>query len=214
MELLKGKSMWVIKIGGSLLGNPVLLDWLQVVAKLGDGQVVIVPGGGIFADTVRNAQKVSGMSEHCAHVLAVKSMDQYGLLLQDLVPELVTASTELELAERSWQHRGIVWLPSHMVLSDDSITQSWEVTSDSLAAWLARKLSAKHLVVVKEKKLDKTAVVDWSYIRSNQLVDDAFDSFVECCDFSTWILHSSDIVAFQSGFTELALNSVAKKIVD
>ena len=41
-----------------------------------------------------------------------------------------------EIDERTWQHRAIVWLPSHMVFADDNIPQSWDVTSDSLAAWL------------------------------------------------------------------------------
>ena len=53
------KSMWVVKIGGSLLGSPELERWLEVVAKHGDGKIIIVPGGGLFANAVRDAQKIS-----------------------------------------------------------------------------------------------------------------------------------------------------------
>ncbi|OZA05848.1 MAG: uridylate kinase, partial [Methylophilaceae bacterium 17-44-8] len=45
--------MWVIKLGGSLLGTDELQQWLSCIAEYGDGRVVIVPGGGVFADTVR-----------------------------------------------------------------------------------------------------------------------------------------------------------------
>ncbi|HQR50635.1 MAG TPA: uridylate kinase [Methylophilaceae bacterium] len=141
--------MWVVKLGGSLLGTPELRQWLDLLARQSDGRVVIVPGGGIFADTVRSAQTVGGYDDVAAHHMALLGMEQYGLALQSLQPQLVTASSELEIAERSWQHRAIVWLPSQMVLADDSIPMNWEVTSDSLAAWLARKIGANRLVLVK-----------------------------------------------------------------
>ena len=51
--LLKEKSMWVVKIGGSLLGSPELERWLEVAAKFSDGNIIIVPGGGVFANAVR-----------------------------------------------------------------------------------------------------------------------------------------------------------------
>ncbi|MES1987104.1 MAG: uridylate kinase, partial [Pseudomonadota bacterium] len=124
--------MWVIKLGGSLLGAPELLRWLELLVKFGDGKVVIVPGGGLFANSVREAQQISNASDEVAHQLALLAMDQFGLLLAGMNPGLVTASSELELAERGWQHRGIVWLPSKMALADTSIPQNWQVTSDSL----------------------------------------------------------------------------------
>ena len=146
-RFIKDSSMWVVKIGGSLLGSPELERWLEIFVKYSDGNIIIVPGGGIFADAVREAQKLTKISDACAHKLAVLAMDQFGLLLANLNPLLATARTECEIDERTWQHRAIVWLPSHMVFADDSIPQSWDVTSDSLAAWLAKKLNAKQLVL-------------------------------------------------------------------
>ena len=67
-------------------------------------------------------------------------------MLAGMNPALVTASSELEIAERGWQHRGIVWLPSKMVLADDSIPKNWEITSDSLSA-----VSYTHLDVYKRQ---------------------------------------------------------------
>ncbi|MCE9633843.1 MAG: uridylate kinase [Methylophilales bacterium] len=141
--------MIVVKLGGSLLGSTELPLWLSTIASNSDGHVVIVPGGGAYADVVRKVQKVAKFDDAIAHQLAVLAMDQFGLTLAALEPRLVTARHELEIAERSWQHRGIIWLPSIMVLADENIPQNWDVTSDSLAAWLATQLNAKHLVIVK-----------------------------------------------------------------
>ena len=141
--------MWVVKLGGSLLGTPELKTWLSILARQSDGRIVIVPGGGVFADTVRTAQPIGGYDDATAHQMALLAMEQYGLVMKSLQPELVTAASELEIAERSWQHRAIIWMPSHMALADESIPMNWEVTSDSLSAWLAHKIGADRLVLVK-----------------------------------------------------------------
>lgn len=167
--------MWVVKLGGSLLGTPELKSWLDVFAKHGDGRVVIVPGGGIYADAVRDAQKIAGFSDEAAHHLALLAMEQYGLTMEALQPALATAASELEISERSWQHRGIVWLPCSMVLADDAIPKSWEVTSDSLAAWLAHKINASRLLLVKHDAVDEN--MSWEEMSSADIVDTAFPAF-------------------------------------
>lgn len=147
-------TMWVIKLGGSLLGSPALKSWLDVLVKFGDGKVVVVPGGGLFADAVREAQSKTGVDDKTAHKMAVMAMDQYAALMIGLNPELAIASSELEIAEMGWQHRAIVWKPSPMVLADESLPTSWDLTSDSLAAWLADKLNAEHLLIVKSAEIE------------------------------------------------------------
>lgn len=168
--------MWVVKLGGSLLGTPELKSWLDLLARQSDGRIVIVPGGGVFANTVRNAQPVGGYDDAAAHHMALLAMEQYGLAIKSLQPQLVTASSELEIAENSWQHRAIVWLPSHMVLADDTIPASWDVTSDSLAAWLAHKIGANRLVLVKHGEFADTTL-DIEQLMHDGIVDAAFAEF-------------------------------------
>lgn len=176
--------MIVVKLGGSLLGSAELPVWLSTIASNSDGHVVIVPGGGAYADAVRQVQQVAQFDDATAHQLAVLAMDQYGLTLAALEPRLATAKHELEIAERSWQHRGIVWLPSAMVLADDHIPQNWDVTSDSLAAWLATQINAKHLVVVKSAA--QTAKLSPQQLAEQGWVDAAFPQFAAAmpCPFS------------------------------
>jgi 5-(aminomethyl)-3-furanmethanol phosphate kinase len=208
---LKGKSMWVVKIGGSLLGSPELERWLDVAAKHSDGKIVIVPGGGVFADAVREAQILSKISDACAHRLAVLAMDQFGLLLANMNPLLATASSEMEIDERTWQHRGIVWLPSRMVLADNNIPKNWDMTSDSLAAWLAHKLGAQHLILVKsDKPADKRLCL--KTITDDGLVDEVFGDFALNKAFSPWIVKKSDFVHFEDGVDIERLTRVASSI--
>ena len=195
--------MWVIKIGGSMLGEPELAHWLDILVKYGDGKVVVVPGGGLFADAVREAQQLTNISDAMAHKLALLAMDQFGLLMAGINPALATASSELEIAERGWQHRGIVWLPSKMVLADGSIPQNWQVTSDSLSAWLADKLGATQLMLVKSKSLtayQEMLSTPLQKLVENELVDSQFVEFAIGQKYQTWLLNKMDYNIFEQGF--------------
>jgi aspartokinase-like uncharacterized kinase len=206
--------MWVIKLGGSLLGAPELAKWLEITDKLGNGNVVIVPGGGLFADSVRKAQMITNVSDAVAHKMALLAMDQYGLMLAGMNPALVTASSELEIAERGWQHRGIVWLPSQMVLADNSIPQNWQVTSDSLSAWLANKLGAEHLILVKYKSLityQNETSNRLQLLLDDELIDGQFVHYITGQDYQTWLLNKTDYSLFEQGFNvqELKKNGLS-----
>ncbi|MEZ0317815.1 MAG: uridylate kinase [Methylophilaceae bacterium] len=192
--------MWVVKLGGSLLGTPELKQWLEVFTRHGDGKVVIVPGGGIFADAVRESQKLTDISDLVAHKMAVMAMDQFGVMMTGLNPGLVTAASELEIAERGWQHRAIVWLPSNMVCADDAIPASWQVTSDSLAAWLAAKLNAEHLILVKQKR-PSVAQISVDRLIKDGMLDEHFGDFIAGQTFKTWVLGKADHAAFNDGIS-------------
>lgn len=186
--------MWVVKLGGSLLGSPELPRWLEMLVKISDGKVIIVPGGSVFANAVREAQALSGVDDATAHHLALLAMDQFGLLLTGINPRLVTASSELELAERGWQHRAIVWLPSKMVLADDTIPKSWNITSDSLSAWLANKIGAERLLLVKSKPLntyEASPSVSLQTLIDDELVDEAFSDYCMAQHIQTYLVHKT-----------------------
>ncbi|MCX7190459.1 MAG: uridylate kinase [Methylotenera sp.] len=200
--------MWIIKIGGSLLGSPELLRWLEVLVKFSKGHVIIVPGGGLFADAVREAQKLTNASDAVAHQLALLAMDQFGLLLAGMNDGLVTASSELEIAERGWQHRAMVWLPSQMILADQSIPQNWQVTSDSLSAWLANKLGAEQLILVKSKSLisyQKESVCYPQLLADDELIDSQLMRYIAGKKYQTWLLNKADYSVFDEGLNLMNL---------
>lgn len=209
--------MWVIKLGGSLLGTPELARWLEIIVKYSDGKVVVVPGGGLFANSVREAQQISNASDEVAHQLALMAMDQFGLLLAGMNSDLVTASSELEIAERGWQHRGIVWLPSKMAMADSSIPKNWQVTSDSLSAWLANKLGAEQLILVKSKPLisyQKEAPTALQHLVDDEVIDSQFVNFSAEKNFQAWVLNKVDYSIFEHGFSEQKLKEKSLLIND
>jgi 5-(aminomethyl)-3-furanmethanol phosphate kinase len=208
---VKENSMWVVKVGGSLLGSPELKKWVDVLASCTDQRLIIVPGGGVFADAVRQAQVHSNVSDACAHELAMLAMDQFGLMIANMNATLATASSECEIDERTWQHRSIIWLPSKMVLADDEIEKSWDVTSDSLAAWVAHKMEAKHLILIKSDKPDQQQIAAKKAVETG-LLDAAFEQYGAQPSFSSWVLKKTDYVHFEDGIDLEKLRKVASKI--
>jgi dihydroneopterin aldolase len=168
--------MIVVKLGGSLAGGPSLKPWLDAMSDLAT-PCVVVAGGGVFADTVRDAQGKFGFSDNAAHAMALLAMEQYAFMLADLAPALVPAPTLDAIVTISQSGRVPVWLPVGMVLGEAEIAASWEVTSDSLAAWLAGRLGARHLVLVKSAEAsDGSSPTDWV---ASGLVDPAFPDYAE-----------------------------------
>ena len=126
----------ILKLGGSLHDAPELGAWLKAVATVRGPPRILVPGGGPFADAVRAAQADMGFHDLAAHRMAILAMQQYGLALQAKEPRLVLAETEAQLRAVSAGH-GAVWLPWLLGRARRAIEASWEITSDSLALWLA-----------------------------------------------------------------------------
>src|SRR3972149_2570085 len=69
--------MWVVKLGGSLINTCDLPSTLKTLADHGAGNVVIVPGGGVFADQVRYLQKELQIDDTTAHRMALRAMEQF-----------------------------------------------------------------------------------------------------------------------------------------
>ncbi len=138
----------VVKLGGSFAFSAHLQDWIGAIAACG-GRVVIAPGGGPFADTVRSAQRRMGFGDRTAHEMAILAMEQYGRALASLDSRLSPADT-VEAIRRDFDAGRVpVWMPTRMALPADDIAPSWDLTSDSLAAWLAARIGARRLFLVK-----------------------------------------------------------------
>jgi 5-(aminomethyl)-3-furanmethanol phosphate kinase len=166
----------VVKLGGSLAAAGTLASWLAVAIEHGGGRGVIVPGGGAFADAVRAAQRRHGFTDLAAHRMAVLAMEQYAWLLRDLAPALVACASLEEMRGALGGGGVALWLPSRMVLADPLIAANWQVTSDSLAAWLARRLEAAHLVLVKSVPTPPATAAELAALG---LVDPAFPAYAE-----------------------------------
>ena len=153
------RPLAVVKLGGSLFGAPTLHALLDVAIRHG---ALVVPGGGPFADAVRAQQPTLGFDDRAAHEMAILAMAQGAVLVQSLRPELARAASPDEIARAAADGRPSVWLPVPMALGAD-VPASWDVTSDSLALWLARETGAARIVFVKSAPAPSTPnVADWA----------------------------------------------------
>lgn len=157
MHGLARRSALVVKIGGSLTETGRLGAVLRSVARA-RRPLVIVPGGGAYADAVRERQRREGFSDPEAHRLAILAMHDMAADVMSLQPGLVAADTVAAIRAH-WQHgRTPVWLPARMCLRDTTIPADWSITSDGLAARLAEQLGRLPVVLVKSVRVARSAV--------------------------------------------------------
>jgi hypothetical protein len=145
--------MWIVKLGGSLAHDLRLQGWLAMLAELGGGRVTVVPGGGAFADAVRASQRHWRFADLPAHNMAVLAMAQTAYLFHALEPRLALAADEAAIRRTLHAGQPALWVPMMLLRDAPDLLTSWDVTSDSLALWLARLLHAERLVVVKACKV-------------------------------------------------------------
>jgi 5-(aminomethyl)-3-furanmethanol phosphate kinase len=137
----------VIKVGGGLLRDERLEGLRRACAEATEmaarRPVLVVPGGGPFADAVRAVDERVGLDDATAHALAMRAMDQLGVLLRPLLPAAdllsdLVAPRALGLLQVAPAFMGRAGVP-----------ESWTVTSDSLAVLAAAAIGADEAVLLK-----------------------------------------------------------------
>jgi aspartokinase-like uncharacterized kinase len=148
----------VVKVGGSLAREPGLLRDVMGALAAAHPLPLVVPGGGALADGVRALYAHVGLSEQTAHRMALLALDQQALWLAELAgtagsarrvsPAQVVRSVD-EIAEAVRAGALPVLAPADWLGLEEPLPVSWEVTSDSIAAWVAGRLGARRLFLLK-----------------------------------------------------------------
>jgi len=170
----------LIKIGGSLARTPKVLKRLckniEIIRK--EQELCIVPGGSRFADVVREMYNEYELTDESAHKMAILSMDQYGFMLNDLIPNSQLFSILKEYKKILKAKRTPVFLPSKYMFRKDPLDNSWNITSDSIAIYLAKKLKINTVIIVTDvnglfdqdpRKVSKPKFIE--KISANELLD-------------------------------------------
>lgn len=199
--------MWVIKIGGSLAGDTVLADWLEELDALGGGRVVIVPGGSAYADVARRAQAEWQVNDVVAHNMAILGMCQYAFLLQGLCPELVLAANERELERAVHSGRVALWMPLEMLRREPDELTTWDVTSDSLSLWLANRLNAERVILVKSCPVPSDG--NWHDLTAAGIVDRAFPALAADAAYPIHVLERTELARMRELLTDTKLSCMA-----
>jgi 5-(aminomethyl)-3-furanmethanol phosphate kinase len=207
----------VVKVGGGLghgAGEDALRPLCRILGELGERHaLLVVPGGGRFADAVREADRRFGVRATTSHRMAILGMEQFGWLLSDLIPGAERCA-DLAQAGGLADGRTTVLLPARLAL--DALPASWQVTSDSIAAWVAGQVGADRLVLLKEvdglfaewpargQPLARLTVAELAALRPGG-VDAYLPTALERASFETWVIGGRDpervVKLFESGTT-------------
>jgi 5-(aminomethyl)-3-furanmethanol phosphate kinase len=179
--------MWVVKLGGSLNTHPILPAWLDLLAECGGGRVILVGGGGSFADEVRRTQAHWQFGDLSAHNMAVLAMAQSAYLMHGLNPALQLTRSKADI--RRVLHKGCtaLWLPFELQREQLDVPTNAEHSSDSIALDLARRLNAERLVVVKSCPINPRASL--AELCASGIVDEHFARLSDGAAFPIDLVH-------------------------
>jgi aspartokinase-like uncharacterized kinase len=165
----------VIKVGGSLVETGRLNE---VLARIADARrpVIVVPGGGSFADKVRDLQNALRFDDASAHRLAILGMHQMAEVYFKLERRLAPADSLTGIARILATGLIPVWMPLHMVQQDETIPRDWTITSDGLAARLAQRLGSAGVVLLKSCEVDPKASLE--DLAQEGIVDPVFPKII------------------------------------
>jgi 5-(aminomethyl)-3-furanmethanol phosphate kinase len=151
--------------------------------------VIVVPGGGTFADAVRIAQAELGFDDAVAHHMAILAMHQTAHMLAGLEARLAPVETLPAIRRTLTEGRIPVWLPWKLSERDTTIPADWSVTSDGLAARLAERLGRASVVLIKSCKVPDGATLQRLALET---VDPTFVEIVERAGLSWRVLGAGD----------------------
>jgi 5-(aminomethyl)-3-furanmethanol phosphate kinase len=140
----------VVKVGGSLAQIPEILRVLcnKLSEYALEYKLIIVPGGGRFADVVRDFDHDFTLSRKTSHKMAILGMDQYAMLLADIMPGSHLVRTFNEMESLSEVKETQILLPSPIMFEENPLENSWDVTSDSITAYLAGRLGTPKVILI------------------------------------------------------------------
>ena len=133
----------VVKIGGSLFPNYAI----DLANKLENTNSCIVLGGGEFANLIRKYDDEIKFSEETNHWTAIDCMDIIAKLVNDKVKSSKLAYSIDEVNKISDEGFTPIFIVSEFLKTEDPFECSWDVTSDSIAAYISHLLNAKLLIV-------------------------------------------------------------------
>lgn len=182
--------MKIVKLGGSLTCDDQLHVCVTHIAtqRQASQSVIIVPGGGKFADQVRQAQQQWHFNDAVAHHMAILAMQQMALLINALQPDWRLIKNLAELTQPL--SNVVIWWPEINLLNDYAVPASWAITSDSLAVWLGTQLAVGEIIIVKAAEIPVGASL--ISLVAHGILDAAFMHYANEFQNKITVVHSGD----------------------
>ncbi len=188
-------SIAVLKLGGSLLDLSDLSVRIQsVFANLNGDRPLLICGGGNAADIVRRWHQCFRLDEERSHWLALVAIRLNQQLLLDLLPKLELVANRAA-AESVWQRDRVPLLDlAEFMRTEEAsldvherLPHTWEVTSDSLAAWVTMRWPAERLILLKSVDLPNAQTHDPEQLVKQGLIDSFLPQLTNSIPTIEWI---------------------------
>lgn len=187
----------VVKVGGSLSRGAGLNALCREISHLSrQYRLLVVPGGGEFADRVRDACKRYSLNDTTAHYMALLAMNQHAYMLNQLIIDSGLIEEVDSVPKTVERGRTAILLPASLIMQTDPLPHSWQVTSDSIAAWVSQKANCGLLVLLKDVDgllgFDKELIADMAVdelAAHTGGVDEYLAHFLASAQLETWIIN-------------------------
>jgi Uncharacterized archaeal kinase related to aspartokinases, uridylate kinases len=146
-------NLFVLKLSGHMINHSeILAKTIHVLRSLAQlAKFMLVPGGSIFADYVRDLQVKMGFSDDVAHWLAIKAMEMYGAYIARIDESgiIIEAHDLVEAYEVLKQGKIPIVMPYRILRRFNELPHDWSVTSDSISVYIANLVKADMIVLAK-----------------------------------------------------------------
>jgi hypothetical protein len=150
---MKREISAVIKLGGSMLLNHIdsIKPLFQTLFEQGKfHRLIIIPGGGSLANEVRRMYREYNLSDSTAHFMAVLAIDQNAFMINQFLERSRVVFDTSDARRTTKGHQVAILAPFRLMLNRDPLPHSWNITSDSISAYVAKTLRAEKLILLKD----------------------------------------------------------------
>ena len=183
-----------------------IMQLLSEYAKKKSLSFIVIPGGGPFAEVIRKLSEKNAIADDTAHWMAVLAMHQYGLFLADAESKLSVVDRVEELNNAN---PICIVLPYEILKADDSLPHTWDVTSDTIAAFIAHKVGEQTFIKLTDVDglLDENGLVI-KRIHAQELIDKADQGCVDA-ELPRFLLqHTMSCVIVNGNVPERIINVI------
>ncbi|MFX1260348.1 MAG: hypothetical protein ACFFAN_21060 [Promethearchaeota archaeon] len=156
----------IVKIGGKILENSedlkaTLTQFKELLSQKRIQKIIIIPGGGSYANFVRKLDLKLNVEDDLVHWMAILAMDQNGIFLSQQYKEIDCIKNIDDLKNSNCDIS--VFLPYEFLSQNDELPHSWDVTSDSIALYIASQLGIDECLLIKD--IDGIFTIENEFLR-------------------------------------------------
>ncbi|NHJ23926.1 MAG: hypothetical protein EAX89_05095 [Candidatus Lokiarchaeota archaeon] len=142
----------IFKVGGKIFENRKnLISTISQLTSLYERniihKIVLIAGGGSYANFIRRLDQKFSIGDDISHWMAIYSMDLNGKKISRYFPRVKRTKNleEIKKANKIFT----IFLPYKFLRQNDILDHSWNISSDSIALYLAYKLNMKICFLIK-----------------------------------------------------------------